>query len=670
MSDIKTFDFTKDGFSKFLNLENGRNWPVVYLIEDGKELYIGETTNIYNRSRQHFENESRRKLSRVHVVSDNEYNKSAILDTESFLIQYMFADGLFILQNGNTGLSNHNYFDKQKYLAKFENLWDELKKMSLVKKDLVQLKNTDIFKYSPYKSLTEDQLDVVSDLIKQIEDSKEKTFLINGKPGTGKTILAIYLVKALADNEKTKHLKVGLVIPMTSLRQTIKRVFSKIKGLKSDMVISASDVVKKQYDILVVDETHRLKQRRNITNYRSHDDVNKKLELGNEGTELDWILKSSKHQVFLYDANQSVRPSDVDYLAFKNLNATRFDLRTQIRVQGGEEYINFIDSVFDLKNVLAPNFKDYDFKVYDSALKMVNDIKQKNKELELCRVVAGYAWPWVSRDDGGVYDIEIDDLKIKWNSTTQDWVNSPNAINEAGCIHTVQGYDLNYVGVIIGPELSYDKNKKQLVIKNENYHDANGWRGIEDPKELERYIINIYRTLLTRGIKGAYVYAVDKNLNEYLKGLSNKDSLTSQGISLKNVSSPYMKQMVRIPLVGSVPCGTPLCAEENIEEFILVPGEKIRNGSNYFILRASGDSMNKAGINDGDLILCLQKFTAHENDKVVALIGDEVTVKEFHREGDRIVLQPCSTNKVHKPIYVDEDIQVQGVVQGVLENLS
>jgi DUF2075 family protein/DNA replication protein DnaC len=517
MSEIQTFPFNAKGFEKFKELPHGHNWPVVYLIEDGKELYVGETTNIHHRSNEHYKKENRKKLSTIHIVSDDEYNKSAALDTESNLIQYMVADELFTLQNRNGGLANHSYFDKQKYTAKFELLWKKLQEKGLAKKDLLQLKNTDLFKYSPYKSLTEDQFEIAIDLVDRIVKNTNESFLINGKPGTGKTILAIYLFKCLADNEQTKHLKVGLVVPMTSLRKTIQKVFRKIKGMKSNMVIGPSDIIKNQYDILIVDEAHRLKRRKNITNYHSHDQVNKKLNLDIEGTELDWILTASKHQIFFHDPNQSIRPSDVSPFRFNGIGAFRYNLLTQVRVEGGEEYINFVDQLFETKELPNQNFKNYDFKIYDNIFTMVEDIKQKDREHGLSRIVAGYAWPWVSRDNNDLHDIEIDGVNLNWNSTTQDWVNSPNAINEVGCIHTVQGYDLNYIGVIIGPELSYDFAKKKFFIKKEHYHDSNGWRGIEDPKELERYIINIYKTLLTRGIRGVYIYAVDNNIKKLLK---------------------------------------------------------------------------------------------------------------------------------------------------------
>lgn len=517
MSEIKTFPFDKNQFERIKKYPFGKNWPVVYVAENGKEVYIGETVNAYHRSKQHFENPERRKLRKIHVITDEEYNKSATLDIESWLIQYMAADGKFVLQNGNSGLKNHNYFDREKYKAKFENIWRKLQEMSLAKNDLVQLKNSDLFKYSPYKSLTEDQFAVVKKIFKDLQKNENKTYIINGKPGTGKTILAVYLFKYLKEKEETKHLKIGLVVPMASLRRTIKKVFRNVKGLNGSMVLGPSDVVKQKHDLLLVDEAHRLHRRRNITNYGSYDKVNTLLGFDKEATELDWIMHSSKNQIFFYDKNQSVRPSDIRPEDFQKLNAIHYDLTTQMRVEAGEDYIKFIEDMFDLKMSPKPDFSDYDFKIYDDVDQMVKDIKQKNKEHGLSRVVAGYAWPWHTKKKKQDYDIEINGLKLVWNSTAHDWVNSPNAINEVGCIHTVQGYDLNYVGVIIGPELSYDERTNKFVVDKDKYFDVNGRAGVTDPAELEQYIINIYKTLLTRGIKGTYVYVTNKKVRKLLE---------------------------------------------------------------------------------------------------------------------------------------------------------
>ncbi len=518
MTQIKNFPFSKDKINELKNKEFGTNWPSVYLIENQKEMYVGETVDIYNRALQHLENTDRTRLNKLHVITDEEFNKSATLDIESSLIQYIAADGKYLLQNGNRGLLNHNYFDKQKYQAKFELVWEQLKKLNLVSNDLIQIRNTEIFKYSPYKALTEEQITIVESLLDFINTDKATTFIINGGAGTGKTILAIYLMKTLVEFEATKHLKVALVVPMTSLRDTLRKVFKGVKNLKPSMVIGPSDVVGGNFDILLVDEAHRLKKRKNITNFMSFDIANKKLGLGSDGTELDWILLSSKQHIMFFDKNQSVRPSDIHFTSFENLNSMTFELKSQIRVGvngEGDKYIELINSIFDKTPYSKPDFKDYDFRVFAKLEDMVSVIKEKEKYYGLARLVSGYAWEWQSKNDGSKFDIEIGETKLKWNSTTKNWVNSPNAINEVGCIHTVQGYDLNYAGVIIGPELSFDFDKNEFVINASHYRDMNGKRGIEDPEELKRYIINIYKTLLTRGIKGTYVYIVDESLRRY-----------------------------------------------------------------------------------------------------------------------------------------------------------
>lgn len=672
MFNIETFLFDKEKFNNIREYKFGKNWPVVYVLEDKKEIYIGQTINAYSRSKQHYENPERAKLKNIHIITDEEFNVSAALDIESWLIQYISADGLFTLQNGNSGLKNHNYYDRVKYKTKFELAWEKMREIGLVKNTLENLKNSDLFKYSPYKSLTEDQFIIAKQIFKDIKKNNINTFIINGKPGTGKTILATYLFKFLKEQEETKNINIGLVVPMTSLRKTIGNVFRKIKGLNAGMVIGPNDVIKNQYDLLIVDESHRLQRRQGIVNYSAFDKLNIFFGLGNEGTQLDWIMKSSKHQIFFYDENQSIKPADIRPEDFKKLNAQKYELSSQMRVEAGEEYIKFIEDIFDLKTPDIVDFSNYDFKIFDNAEKMVSEIKEKDKKHKLSRVVAGYAWPWHTAQGTRDYDIEIGDLKLVWNSIAQDWVNSPNAINEVGCIHTVQGYDLNYVGVIIGPEFSYDNENKKFKVDKEKYFDINGRKGVSDPNELEKYIINIYKTLLTRGIKGTYVYVVDENLRNYLNQVVNKTPILIQKeIVPKIIKSPYVGEMLKLPLFDSAGCGELMFADSTVQEMIDVPATYVSKGSKYFVLRTTGDSMNKAGINDGDLVLCRKNYHPEMGNKVVALIGDDATIKEYYRENGAVVLKPCSTNPKHQPrIFTEnEEMSVQAVVVRVLENL-
>lgn len=673
MSQIKTFCFDRDSFEQIKKYQFGKNWPAVYVLENQKEIYIGQTVSVYDRSKQHYENPERRRLDQVHIISDEEFNVSAALDIESWLIQYISADGRYIIQNGNGGLKNHNYYDKVKYRTKFELTWEILREKGIVNNSLEDLKNSDLFKYSPYKSLTEDQLFVARSIINDIEKGVASTFIVRGKPGTGKTILATYLLKYLKDKTETKNLNAGLVVPMAGLRKTISKVFSKIKGFKSSVVIGPSDVTKKQYDLLIIDEAHRLQRRKGIMGYGSFDSTNKRLGLDNEGTQLDWIMKSSKYQIFFYDENQSVRPADVRPEDFKKVGAKYYDLSSQMRVEAGEEYIKYIEDIFDLKNTTAKTFPNYDFQIFDNVKEMVSRIKEKDNKYGLSRVVAGYAWPWHTKPGNNKklqsYDIEIDGLQLVWNSTAQDWVNSPNAVNEVGCIHTVQGYDLNYVGVIIGPEFSYDEVSKKFTIDRQKYFDINGRNGT-DPEELERYIINIYKTLLTRGIKGTYVHVVDLGLRNYLRAATGYGRSPVQERVIKTLSSPYANQMVSLPLFNSIGCGDFMFADSEVQEMVSIKAELVSRGLKYFLLRATGDSMNKAGVNDGDIILCRKTFTPNEGDKVVALVGDDATLKVFHKTQDSVILRPQSTNTRHQDILFTEsdDIKIQGVMVKVLED--
>ncbi len=514
MSSIDTFSFDKVGVESICKTPYGRDWPVVYLIANENELYVGETISAYVRTKQHLDNNVRQKLRTIHIVYDEEYNKSAALDIESSLIQYLAADGHYKLQNSNGGLQNHSYFDREKYISKFEILWGELQKKEIAFNDLVHIRNTDLFKFSPYKTLTAEQLLIAEKLLQEISKDVSKTFVINGGPGTGKTILAVYLVKQIVEKGQRN---VALVIAMTALRKTLQKVFSKIKGLNSSMVIGPNEVVGNVYDVLVVDEAHRLRQRTNITNYRSFDSSNKFFNFDEKGTELDWIVASTKKAILFYDEQQSVRPSDIRQSKIESYNPTHLYLKTQMRSKGGESYIDFIESILELNSLYIKNFLDYDFKVLDDIEELINLIKSKDADHGLCRIIAGYAWPWNSRVDKNKADIIIDKTKLFWNSVTQDWVNSQNAMNEVGCIHTIQGYELNYAGVIIGPEITYDESKKMIKIDREKYFDANGKRSVWNDDELKRYIKNIYKTLLTRAVHGTYVYICDPGLKKYFK---------------------------------------------------------------------------------------------------------------------------------------------------------
>ncbi|AEH02127.1 DUF2075 domain-containing protein [Lacinutrix sp. 5H-3-7-4] len=524
------------------------SYPIVYILYDLNTsiAYVGESTNAISRMTNHLSHPDKKKLKYLYIISSKNFNKSAALDIESNLIKYMVADETFVLLNGNAGISGHNYYQKDKYFNVFENIWENLKLQKVVTKNILEIDNSDLFKYSPYKSLTSDQHKAIKEYLKVLFSNETSTVFVDGSAGTGKTILAVYLMKLLLTKfdledyedlendsieelelvqriQEKKELSIGLVIPMASLRKTLKKVFKNVKGLKPSMVIGASDVLKKEYDVLIVDEAHRLRRRKGITNFGSHDNNNRTLGLGIDGTELDWIMLRSKHQLFFYDQAQSVRPSDIlssDFSKLKSLkNTQKIKLTSQLRAKGGVDYIKFIDEL--LHNKLDESkelFHDpnYNLKIFTHLPTMLKELKIKEKKYGLCRMMAGYGWKWVSKKNN-IPDAMIDGIGLTWNRVPHDWINSATELNEIGCIHTTQGYDLNYGGVILGNEIRYNKILNKITVHKDNYFDAKGKVGITDIEVLKEYIINIYKTLMYRGIEGTYLYICDDNLREYFQ---------------------------------------------------------------------------------------------------------------------------------------------------------
>lgn len=528
-------------------------WPVVYILSSNaqKKAYVGESTSAYNRLQTHLGHPEKQQLDQLYLITSPHFHKSATLDIEASLIRYFNGDSSFDkyqLLNGNLGLTFQNYYEKREYQALFNEIWKELQDQKIAIQDLQVIDNSDLFKYSPYKALSPDQYQSVLELIEML-NGPTSTGFVKGSAGTGKTVLAIFPMKLLVtpfeelfdsdedwnENEpsaerklirRLKELyptpKIALVVPMTPIRNTLKAVFKNVRGLNAGMVIGPSEAVGEDYDVLIVDEAHRLRQRQNITNYRSFDENNRQLGLGNLGTELDWVLRSSKKQIFFYDRAQSVKPSDVpeDRFLELQLSSRLLKLESQLRVKGGADYISYIE---DLLNVClpdnAPIFEQegFEFVIFDHISDMARAIAEKEKEHQLSRMVAGYSWEWKSKTEPTAMDIEIEGMHFQWNQQYNQWINSKNAAKEVGCIHTTQGYDLNYVGVIFGNEISYDQKLNEMIIHPQRFYDKKTKAGIKEIATLKRYILNIYQNMLYRGIRGVYVYVCDLALKDYFK---------------------------------------------------------------------------------------------------------------------------------------------------------
>ena len=561
---INQYDFNETGAKTVAKEKKGKDWPVVYLIHNDSELYIGETQNAFNRFEQHLRNNDRKNLKTIDIIFDDEFNKSAILDIEQSLIQLCGADKKFKLQNLNGGQSEkHNYYQREKYINKLEQIWEELTKLGMTNLDISELRNSNLFKYSPYNTLTNEQNEVckliIYDMMEKLRQGIDATSIISGGAGTGKTIVLINMIFKLINankididfseendslnensqmlhdlkvfiNEYGHELKIGYVVPMTSIRKTLKTVFKETQnGLKASMVIAPFDIFKADYDILFVDEAHRLAQYKNIGFLGPFAKNAGKLGKDpSEVTQLDMIMARSKYRILVYDQNQTVKGSDITQQQFEkalaNSSVSSFRLTTQMRCIGGELYTEYLDKLFACTIAVKEEIANYDFKIFADVNDMVEAIKKLDKKIGLCRNAAGYAWEWISKGmknyeeiiKAGKEDIRIGNYKYVWNMTNQEFILSENAVNEIGCIHTLQGYDLNYVGVILGYEIDYNPQTKQIEVDLSKFYDTNVKKDTSF-LTVKKFIINSYKVIMSRGIKGCYVYACNPNMQKYLE---------------------------------------------------------------------------------------------------------------------------------------------------------
>ncbi|WP_126973875.1 DNA/RNA helicase domain-containing protein [Gynurincola endophyticus] len=717
------YSFSKEGLEQIKQNRWAKNqWPLVYFIDSKrkkKKCYIGESTHAITRITSHLANKKKAVLDQILLIGSDWFNKSATLDIESTLIRYMSAEGSYDLMNGNYGLKTHNYYERKIYHEVFSRIWQQLKERQVVRSSLTDIENSQIFKYSPYKSLNEDQYRSLLEILDGLTTKQSNRIFVKGSAGTGKTILATYLMKLLKsdigaiENEEEldssngtlreiryirqfqqqyPNARIGLVIAMDSLRATLKDVFRKMPDLNSSMVISPSDTFKgSKYDLLIVDEAHRLRQYKNISWRGPFKKKNKKLGLDNTGTELDWILSNSKNQIFFYDRDQEVRPSDVAESRFldllKNKATLKLKLHSQMRVMGGSDYISFVDELLHLKLETAAQFEvdEYELKVFDSIIDMRNMIQEREQEYGLCRMIAGYSWSWSSKKDKKAMDIEIEGIHFQWNQVNRDWINSDTAVNEIGCIHTTMGYDLNYGAVIFGPEISYNSAKQCIEVDPDQYHDKYGKQGV-DGKQLKKYIINIYKNMMYRGIRGTFVYACDAELREYLK----------QHIPVYGVKPPALKILSKEEAHGNnravafidILAAAGSFSDNQLpaqQKWIELPND-IKDRDNHFVCKVVGESMNKR-IKNGSYCLFRRDTSGSREGKIVLVqstaiqdadFGSGYTVKEYHStkyisseewRHASITLKPLSDDPRYQDIELFEDDLQSLKVIGIFKNV-
>ncbi|WP_031557860.1 DUF2075 domain-containing protein [Lachnospira multipara] len=356
-------------------------------------------------------------------------------------------------------------------------------------------------------------------------DLKKRTVVVKGGPGTGKTVVAINLLAKLTNE--------GMFVQYTSKNSAPREVYSKkLTGFKKSSINnmfkgsgSYVDVDKNVIDVILSDEAHRLNEKSGLFHNKGENQIKE-------------IINASLCSVFFIDESQRVTLSDIGSIGEikkwadeEDSEILEMELLSQFRCNGSDGYLAWLDDVLEIRETANHDLKDieYDIQIVDDPNEVRDIIIEKNlNSHNRARMVAGYCWEWLKdgKADTNVHDIKIGDFEMSWNlSDSQPFALSDTSVNEVGCIHTSQGLEFDYVGVIIGDDMRYENGHIVTDFTKRATTDQS-LKGIkklykENPEkalsEADEIIKNTYRTLMTRGMKGCYVYCTDKNLANYLR---------------------------------------------------------------------------------------------------------------------------------------------------------
>ena len=376
---------------------------------------------------------------------------------------------------------------------------------------------------------------------KAMLSGQKVVYIIEGGPGTGKTVLAINLL--------VKLLNEGLITYYATKNSAPRQVYEKkLKGKYTNKYIknlfkgsgSFVEIKENEIDVVLVDEAHRLKEKSGMFENQGENQIKE-------------IINASKVSVFFIDEKQRVTIKDIGsiseikkYAKFYDAKVKQLKLTSQFRCNGSNGYLDWIDNVLDMEKVKCfDGFEfDYDIEIKDSPNEVFELIKEKNKINNKSRMLAGYCWDWKSKNDLSINDIEIGNFKMQWNfKSTYTWAIDENSIDQVGCIHTSQGLEFDYVGLIIGNDLRYE-NGKIITDFTKRAKTDTSLKGIKklykkQPEKAlklaDEIIKNTYKTLMTRGMKGCYIYCCDESLSKYLK---EKITKIIENIQSKDIQVP------------------------------------------------------------------------------------------------------------------------------------
>ncbi len=545
------------------SLETGRqdlllNFPTVYvhsnMLTNQYEVYIGETNNIIQRTKQHLdevktEGSWQSRLiggseSYLYVIGHEHFNKSLTLDIENRLMTYMTAVPSITKIHNKRGNEQNKYYPEEELNQIFDQVWRELRrhdpKLFPQKREI---EDSAIFKASPFHKLTAQQKEAKDNIIEMVEravreDLRGRLVFIEGEAGTGKTVLnsnIFYEMSQLYGNgseygDDAEPLKCYLLVNHDQQLVVYQQIAKKL-GIGAHSVGKPTSFINSHteddpVDVVFVDEGHLL-WTQGKQSYRGKN-------------QLDDLRKRAKVVVLMFDSQQMLHTQE--YWTEKQVALLRhqaqedtyyYELKEQLRIRGNEQTKNWILSFVKEGQILdIPEDNKYEIKIFDSPAALHNAIKEKasKKDSSLSRLIATFDWDYTDkkkRSDGSNWMVSIGDWELPWNLQLPSvkgqkglaWAEQTQTINEVGSTFTIQGFDLNYAGVILGESIAYRNGHIVALPEKCKDHKAVQNRTLENGAKQsfgEQFVKNALNVLMTRGVDGLYIYAVDYELQKTL----------------------------------------------------------------------------------------------------------------------------------------------------------
>jgi DUF2075 family protein len=509
--------------------------------------------------------------------------------------------------------------------------------------------------------------------------TRKNVLIVEGGPGTGKSVVAVNLLVALTSQGKVAQYVTKNAAPRSVYESKLNGSFTRTRI--SSLFVGSGKHTKTRastFDALIVDEAHRLNEKSGLY-----------MNLGEN--QIMELISASKFSVFFLDEDQRVTLRDIGTVAEisrwaekAGAKITKLQLESQFRCNGSNGYLAWVDNTLQIRPTANPTLEgiDYEFAVCDSPTELRERILKANQGRNKSRMVAGYCWDWKSKKTRTVYDICFPEFGFvaRWNLATDGslWIVKPETVNEIGCIHTCQGLELEYVGVIIGPDFVIRNGRVQTNAAKRSAKDSS-LKGYKKFWKTDRVaaetaaaeiIKNTYRTLMTRGQRGCYVYSVDAETNAYLKAAATCLTAVTSLAPIK-----YPRLPLRIlpasevkPYINAVPLYdlqvaaggfSPAQSAQDCDWVELPDSFTPRN--DLFVTRVVGESMNRripngswclfkrtaAGSRDGKAVL-VELLDRHDPESggryTVKIYRSEKRATDDSWEHVRILLKPDSTN--------------------------